>query len=162
MRTKHNHTCIICGSEYTFCPNCSEYDKFPRWMNIFCSENCHDIFEVANNFSHGIIDKEAAKEVLKDIDLSKKAKYTGGVKKAINEIISEDKEVNDGNKSHNNNYQNKNYSQKNETSEKRENGFKKQYDKNNATKEKTVNNNDETIKKANDMVMSMSFSKKGN
>lgn len=162
MKTKDNHSCLVCGSKYTYCPNCSEYDKFPRWMGIFCSENCHDIFDIANDYAHELMTKEDAKEALKDKDLSMKGKYTGGVKKAINEILREDKSVKENEKSHEKNYSQKNYSHENKHYEKKENGFKKQQNNVNAVEEKTVDSKIETISKVNDTVMKMSFNKNNN
>ena len=89
MGNKHNHTCIMCGTTYKFCPNCSEYDRFPRWMSLYCSQNCHDIFETANDFEHGNINKEEAKKKLGELDLSGRKNYDGTIKMSIDKILGE-------------------------------------------------------------------------
>ena len=62
---ENNKTCICCGKKYTFCPSCSEFDKYPRWMNIYHDENCREIFMVTSDFIAGDIVKDEAKAIEK-------------------------------------------------------------------------------------------------
>lgn len=86
---KNNHKCIVCGKEYRFCPNCTEFDKMPRWMSLFCGDNCHDVFAVANDYEGGILTKEKAAEELKKLDLSARDKYHDSLKNSVDKILGE-------------------------------------------------------------------------
>ena len=57
MIRKHKKTCILCGKEYSYCSNCSEYANLPVWHNIYHDENCKNIFNIATNFHAGKINK---------------------------------------------------------------------------------------------------------
>ena len=52
QNNKGNRTCIICGTRYDFCPNgCkSEDTNKPLWHTTFCSDKCHDLFCIAEQF----------------------------------------------------------------------------------------------------------------
>lgn len=166
MRIKPNHTCIVCGSKYTFCPNCTEYDYLPRWMGNFCSDNCHDIFEVANDYTHKLMTKEEATEAVKNLDFSKRANYTGGVKKAINEILGEKDEEKSQVEENGTEKIEKRESQEKNVISKNVSDSKSTSDKDMKTDNtvKTSNNNGnksttDTVKNVNDTVMNMSFKK---
>lgn len=88
---RNNKTCILCGKVYTFCNRCEEFDHLPRWMAIYCSENCKKIFVTATNYKAGEITKEQARERLAKCDLSDKAKFHQSVIDILDEILAEDK-----------------------------------------------------------------------
>lgn len=67
---KNNKTCILCGKKYTFCNRCEEFDRLPRWMGIYCSDNCRAIFNILTDYNGGHITKEEAIQKLNDCDLS--------------------------------------------------------------------------------------------
>lgn len=89
--SRFDRTCLICKSHYDFCPNCGDYDNQPRWKALFCSENCHDIFNVTNDYSHHMLTQEEAKKKLEGLDLSKRGKITGSIKDSIDEIFGDKK-----------------------------------------------------------------------
>lgn len=82
--TKH---CIICGTEYNYCPNCGSSDTYPRWMYAFHSENCVNVWAVINDYKTGVLTKEQAKDELKSLDLSKKDSFAIKYKTVIDEIM---------------------------------------------------------------------------
>ena len=67
---KNNKTCILCGKKYTFCNRCEEFDRLPRWMGIYCSDNCRAIFNILTDYNGGHITKEEEIQKLNDCDLS--------------------------------------------------------------------------------------------
>ena len=73
---KNERECIVCKTHYEYCPNCSKYDRLPRWMFLFCSQNCHDIYSIENAYDSGAITKEKARERLDSLDLSKRDDFT--------------------------------------------------------------------------------------
>lgn len=90
---KHERTCSVCGTKYSYCPNCGEYDNLPRWMFMFHDENCKKIWEVINKFKAGEIEKSKAKSSLETLDLSNKSKFDSVYIKVINDILKEDKSI---------------------------------------------------------------------
>lgn len=65
-----NRKCIVCGTEYSYCPSCREDRNKPKWMNKFDKEDCKDIFEVGCDFENGIIDASEASRKLQGKNLS--------------------------------------------------------------------------------------------
>lgn len=98
---KNNKKCIVCGTEYSYCPSCQADRKKPFWMTRCDKQECEDIFQVGCDFENGVIDALEAskklqgykfdnvvstslKETLAKIGLTKKEKET-------KEEIKEDK-----------------------------------------------------------------------
>ena len=72
---KDNKICILCGKKYSFCNRCEEYDHLPRWMAIYCSENCKNIFNTISGYNMKLKTKEEAASALGECDLSKKSQF---------------------------------------------------------------------------------------
>lgn len=94
MVTKNNKTCILCGTKYTFCNRCDDFDHLPRWMGIYCSDNCRKIFMALTDYNANEIDKETAASILKKSDLSKKDNYCKFNQDCVEKILSEDNKSN--------------------------------------------------------------------
>ncbi len=84
---KDNKTCILCGKKYSYCNRCEEFDHLPRWMEIYCSENCKKIFNALSSYNMGHITKEEAKTRLEECDLSYIDKFNHINKKFVEDII---------------------------------------------------------------------------
>lgn len=83
---KHGRTCVVCGKEYTYCPNCNAYDVEPRWKFLFCSENCNEIFNTVSQFESGAITADEAKQAIEKCDLRKASPLKAGTKEGIDKI----------------------------------------------------------------------------
>ena len=83
---KHGRICSVCNTEYAYCPNCNSYDSKPRWMFLFCSENCKDIFETVSAYNQGRIDTKTARKRLEECDLQKAEPLKSGTKEGIEKI----------------------------------------------------------------------------
>lgn len=86
---KNIRYCQICGTGYQYCPNCGEYDSYPRWMYAYHDENCKDIWGVINSYRVKAIDATEAKAELEKLDLSKKDTFVKFYKDMINKIFEE-------------------------------------------------------------------------
>lgn len=84
---KNNKTCILCGKVYSFCNRCEEFDHLPRWMAIYCSDNCRKIFSALTEYNAGNITKEQAAIELGKCDLSDKEHFHPFNQSKINEIF---------------------------------------------------------------------------
>lgn len=89
MARKIKRTCIVCGKEYTFCPQCKEDSNKPSWMMIFDSQDCHDIFDAVTGFKDGIYDKETAKGKISNCKLEMN-KYSNDIAKTLKEITKKE------------------------------------------------------------------------
>lgn len=90
MVNKNNKTCILCGKKYTFCNRCEEFDHLPRWMGIYCSENCKNVFMTVTDYKSNEIDKNTAVKMLSSCDLSEKEKYHKSINATIDELLQSD------------------------------------------------------------------------
>ena len=93
---KNNKTCILCGKVYSFCNRCEEFDHLPRWMAIYCSDNCRKIFSALTEYNAGNITKEQAAAELSKCDLSDKKHFHPFNQEKIDEIFDvKDEKVNE-------------------------------------------------------------------
>lgn len=91
MTKKNNKTCICCGTKYTYCNRCEEFDKYPIWMTLYHDENCKEIFMTAADYLAKDISKEEAKAKLEKCDLSAKDTFNKKVLEVINTVCVEKK-----------------------------------------------------------------------
>lgn len=85
---QNNKNCIICGKSYTFCTNCSKFDHLPRWMGMFHSKECKDIFDTISDYQSKVCTKEAAKNRLIDAGILNMT-LRSPVQKIADEIMSD-------------------------------------------------------------------------
>lgn len=74
--------CLVCGKEYEFCRD-SNPDE-PAWKNLFCCDNCHDIYNILSNEK----DDMTAKIKLGRLDLSNVENFNDDAKKRIKDIMN--------------------------------------------------------------------------
>jgi hypothetical protein len=85
---KGSRKCIICGSEYTYCPKCGNGDKEETWRYLYDTELCNNIFDGVSSFSHGHIKKEEAKTKLEALKIPKGMKFNTEIKNQIDTIMA--------------------------------------------------------------------------
>ena len=76
--------CVMCSKEYEHCSNCGSAPQL--WKNIFCSENCRDIYDVLNKYDGNLISKEDGTKQLKKFDLKVVSKFNDRFKKLAEEL----------------------------------------------------------------------------
>ena len=81
--------CVICQTEYDYCPGCPRYSHLPSWMFMFHNENCKNIWGVINGYRAGTIDAKKAKQELSKLDLSKRDTFKPFYQDMIKKICSE-------------------------------------------------------------------------
>lgn len=86
MVKKDNKKCILCGKTYTYCSRCEEFDHLPRWMEIYCSDNCRTIFNTLTEYNAKNITAEEATKRLEKCDMSDIDKYHEVNQKMVAEI----------------------------------------------------------------------------
>ena len=85
---KKYRICSVCHFNYDFCNHCNKDKDKPLWYFTFCSQNCHDIYEITSSFENGKIDADEAKSKLNNLNLSKLDNFGESYKKSINKIMS--------------------------------------------------------------------------
>lgn len=83
---KDNKECTLCHIKYSYCPTCNTRE--PLYKNMFCSENCKDIFDTICKLRDNVIDGDTARNILINKDLSRKEFYSNAVKDNVNNALS--------------------------------------------------------------------------
>lgn len=61
--------CSICGNHYDYCPSCGIGSPKERWRNIYCSENCKNIFDILSKWKNTVISSVDADKALKELHI---------------------------------------------------------------------------------------------
>ena len=84
---KNNKVCICCEKVYTFCPNCHSINPEETWKNLWCSKNCQGIFTILSDYNSGHINKEQAKLLLLQKDISEYKSFRYKIAQTIDDIL---------------------------------------------------------------------------
>lgn len=87
MSKKNIRKCIVCGSEYEYCPSCNKYSNMPRWKFNFDLENCKNIFMIASAYNSKTITSDEARAQFEACDLSNKDSFSASVINVIKEVF---------------------------------------------------------------------------
>lgn len=79
--------CIFCGKTYLYCPTCSEYQSYPKWMFNFDSEKCYDLYQVVGGYNMGIKTKEDIKAILEKHNITDYSQFSSGLQKILNDLF---------------------------------------------------------------------------
>lgn len=89
----HLRNCILCGTQYDYCPRCDETK--PTFYLKYCSDNCKNISLILNKLNFKHLTKEETAEELKKQDLAKLDKFSIGAKKIIEDVMKTEEVVED-------------------------------------------------------------------
>ena len=92
----NNKKCILCGKTYTYCSRCEEFDHLPRWMEIYCSDNCRTIFNTLTSYNSKTISANEALNILNTCDLSDVDKFHEINQGLVKEVLGSKKEIEKG------------------------------------------------------------------
>ena len=93
MAEKVHATCAICGNGYHKCLSCKDMMSLNPWRLHTDTSEHYKVFQILRGYSTGVYDKDEAKSKLKMVDLSDFNNLRDNVKNIINEIIKENKEI---------------------------------------------------------------------
>jgi len=82
----YKRICHLCGKEYKYCSSCRGYSNQPAWKNMFHSENCDIIFNLAVQFVNKKKTVKEAQEILSKCDLTDINNFRQDVIEQINII----------------------------------------------------------------------------
>ena len=86
-KSKFDKICVVCGKKYQYCDSCSDFRSLPRWMNAYCGENCHTIFNTMMAYNAKLKTAEEVAEVLSKCDLSNKDSFNPAILEFIDKIF---------------------------------------------------------------------------
>ena len=78
--------CLMCETEYKYCPYCRDFDQQPRWKTTFDREECKNVYNILAGYYAGHYSKDVAKEKLLNVNINGIA-FNETVKKQINEVM---------------------------------------------------------------------------
>ena len=87
---RRTRECRLCGTQYKYCPTCSEDRVKPVWMSDFHNENCKNIFDICTRFNMQLLSKDEAKSELEKCDLTNKENFKDYVKRDLENIFVEE------------------------------------------------------------------------
>ena len=90
MSNKINHWCIICGKGYHACDSCDSVKSFTPWRALADTADHYKIYMVIKQYNSKMINKNEAKTMLSNIDLTGMDSFKDSVKSVLNEILKED------------------------------------------------------------------------
>lgn len=90
MAEELNATCSICGKKYHVCLSCQQEKTFKPWRTVVDTVDHYKIYMAVHGYTI-TKDKEMAKKALSVCDLSELDSFADNIKKAINEILADDK-----------------------------------------------------------------------
>lgn len=81
--------CCVCGKRYNFCIPCGKGNPNETWRYIYCSEDCREIFNIANEWTANKISATTAKIRLNGINVPPLNNLQPSLRKNLDEIYSE-------------------------------------------------------------------------
>lgn len=97
MAEQKKRKCVVCGKEYRYCALCSKDADKPKWMVAFCSDACHDVYDILNKLGFDEITEDKAIEALQKVDLSD-SEFPDEIQKKIEELLGKDKNTKESNR----------------------------------------------------------------
>ena len=99
MSKRDIRTCVLCKQNYLYCPVCNPEDQLkPTWYFCYCSDNCHDIDNIASAYEDGRMTDIEARKRLDKLDLSRKEYFGESYKESIASIMKVKTQVKKENK----------------------------------------------------------------
>lgn len=78
--------CLMCETEYKYCPYCRDYDQQPRWKTTFDKEECRNVYNILTGYYSGNYTKDVAREKLLNVNIDGII-FNNAVKKQIDEVL---------------------------------------------------------------------------
>jgi hypothetical protein len=78
--------CTVCGKQFKFCGQCKRVSFDDLWRNVYCSEDCRDIFKTCSKYiGKSITIKDAYNALIKSNVKEKNLQMS--VKNTVDEIM---------------------------------------------------------------------------
>lgn len=80
--------CKVCGQSYSYCPTCYGDRHKPTWYMMFCSDKCHDLWNIVCAYQTGQMTKDEAKETLEKLGAINMDTLDIKLREIVKEIIN--------------------------------------------------------------------------
>ena len=70
MSKEINHWCVVCGKGYHACDSCEKIKSYTPWRTLTDTIEHFAIFTVLKDYNNKVIDKQEARKLLENSDLS--------------------------------------------------------------------------------------------
>ncbi len=90
MAKEINHWCVVCGKGYHACDTCDEIKSFTPWRALTDTPEHYKLFLVLKQFNNKLIDKDEAKAMLANIDLTGRESFKESAKNVLDEIFKDE------------------------------------------------------------------------
>lgn len=94
-KKKFERSCSVCSSTYQYCPNCSDFDRLPRWMDAYCSERCKEIYNIVAGYLNHWLEPEVEAARLSELELDEE--YIGKLSDMTKDAIAQLQQINTAN-----------------------------------------------------------------
>ena len=61
--------CLMCETEYEYCPYCWEYERQPKWRTLFDRSECQDVYYIISDWLGKRLTQKEAREKLLAMNL---------------------------------------------------------------------------------------------
>ena len=82
--------CIVCNKHHKYCANDARYNKDETWRNLYCSEECRAVFDIYNEFKHGLIDSGEVSKRIKKVNYGELNKINEPMRSMLLNAIQKD------------------------------------------------------------------------
>ena len=89
---KINHYCVVCGVGYHACDSCVKEKTFTPWRTLTDTIEHFKIFMVLKDYNNKMIDRDQAKNLLSNVDLSGKENFKDSIKRLLADIYFDSNE----------------------------------------------------------------------
>lgn len=93
MQEKNNAVCSICNRPYYKCLSCKDIMNLSPWKLHTDTSEHYKVFQILRGYSTKVYSKDEAKSKLQMVDLSDFNDLRDNIKNVINEIIKENKKI---------------------------------------------------------------------
>lgn len=81
--------CLLCNGNYKFCLNSNKYDRTETWRNLYCSENCRELYFLYDKMKSGKIERKEAVRNIKAFDTTKLSAFNEPMKSVLTSLVNE-------------------------------------------------------------------------
>lgn len=78
--------CLMCETEYEYCPYCLEYERQPRWRTLFDRAECQDVYYIISDWLGKRLTQKEAREKLLAVNI-KNIPFNSSVQGNIDKIM---------------------------------------------------------------------------
>ena len=78
--------CLMCETEYEYCPYCRQYERQPKWRTLFDRSECQDVYYLISDWLGKRITQKEAREKLLAMNI-KNISFNSSVQKNIDKIM---------------------------------------------------------------------------